>query len=107
MEKSQFCQKVPTTPFTIGVDIVKQLSDEEEENNIKFFTEEENEDSEKEETEELSNPLPFLVHTPNHNFSGPGTLLTRLLELNSDSKEEEEKNLNNGKIFKSDECIIC
>ena len=27
-KKSQFCQKVPTNTFTIGVDIVKQLSDE-------------------------------------------------------------------------------
>ena len=105
-KKSEFCQKVPTNPFTIGVDIVKQLSDEEEENNIEYLTEEHIEEEE-EETEELFNPLPILVHTPNHNFTGPGNLLTRLFELNSDSKEKEEKNLNNGNIFKSDECIIC
>ena len=58
-KKSQFCQKVPTNPFTIGVDIVKQLSDEEEENDIEYLAEEDIEEErirrEEEEEEEKRN----------------------------------------------------
>ena len=51
-KKSQFCQKVPTNPFTIGVNIVKQLSDEEKENNIEYLTEEDIEEARRREDEE-------------------------------------------------------
>ena len=42
------------------------------------------------------------MHPPNHNFTEPGTLLTR--SLNS---KEEKQILNIEKTFKSDECVIC
>ena len=51
-EKSQFCNLVPTNPFTIGVDIVKRWSDEEEENNIEYLTEEDIEEVRRREEEE-------------------------------------------------------
>ena len=71
-EKSKFCHLVPTNPFTIDVNIVKQLSDEEEENNIEHWTEEDIEKARRREEEEKRN-----------------------------------KQINTGKTFKSDECIIC
>ena len=72
---------------------------------------EEEEESGEEETEELSNPLPIEMHPPNHNFTGPGILITRRLELNPDNgegeNEEEEQIINAEQIFKSEECVIC
>ena len=57
-EKSQFCHLVPTNPFTIGVNIVKQWSDEEseeEENNTEYWTEEDIEEARRREEEEKRN----------------------------------------------------
>ena len=42
------------------------------------------------------------IFLPGHNFTGPGTLLTR--SLNS---KEQEPIINTDKSFKSDECVIC
>ena len=52
------------------------------------------------------------IFLSDHNFTGPGTLLTRRLEVNHDSGEEEESEeeepiINKDKSFKSDECVIC
>ena len=52
------------------------------------------------------------IFLPDQNFTGPGTLLTRRLEVNHDSGEEEESEeeepiINADKSFKSDECVIC
>ena len=55
---------------------------------------------------DLSNLLSTIeTHPPDHNFTGPGTLLTRRLE-----EEEEEKQIiiiNTELTFKSNECVIC
>ena len=92
-EKESFSRTIPLQPFKIMIFVNKPI---EERSN------EENEESEEEETEELSNPLPIEMHPPNHNFTGPGTLLTRSLN----SKEEEQ--IKNAELtFKSDECVIC
>ena len=51
------------------------------------------------------------IFSSGHNFRGPGTLLTRRLEVNHDNGEEEESEeepkINTEQTFKSDDCVIC
>ena len=62
-----------------------------------------------EDDNEFSNPLSIETHPPGHNFTGPGTLINRIYEVNPDNGEEEreeEKIINAGQSFKSNECVI-
>ena len=76
-EKSQFCQLIPTKPFTIAFDIVKRLNDGEsdEAESIEYWTEEDIEEARRREEEE--------------------------------EEEKQNKQINRNKIFKSNECVIC
>ena len=98
--KSKFCYQMPSKPFHIMIVTANSFGSIVRE--IRKMIEESEEEREEEETEELSNPLPIEMHPPNHNFTGPGTLLTRLL-----NSKEEEQILKIEKTFKSEECVIC
>ena len=87
--KAKFCHQIPSKPFEIKIMISVNSANIVARNVI-----------------DLSNLLSTIeTHPPDHNFTGPGTLLTRRLE-----EEEEEKQIiiiNTELTFKSNECVIC
>ena len=81
-------------PFQISISLRVDLYQE-----IEFQEYETNEDD-----NDFSNPLSIETHPTGHNFTGPGTLINRILEVNPDNGEEEITNA--GQSFKSNECVI-